>query len=237
MARSLIGSGLAALALALACGGSSEDGLFGQGGSAGSSGAAGAGGIGGAAGCAGASCAGSGGTAGDDGGAGAAGTSGGAGAAGSAGAGGGAGSAGSSGSAGSAGSAGSSGTGGSSGAGGTGGTPTPGSITCGAGPCALNFNVCCTCPGCTLPFPTQCYPKITGCTTGTPMHCDDQADCGGKVCCAHFQPPSYDFTGATCESKCPDEGNAQLCTTDLECPDGRKCKPLASLPGFKACQP
>jgi hypothetical protein len=70
------------------------------------------------------------------------------------------------------------------------------------------------------------------------MHCDDKADCdGGKVCCAHFQPPKYDFTGATCESTCPDEGNAQLCTTDLECPDGRKCKPLASLPGFEACQP
>ena len=69
------------------------------------------------------------------------------------------------------------------------------------------------------------------------MLCDDQADCSAGVCCAHFQPPKYEFVGATCEIQCPDEGNAQLCTTQAECPPQRTCKPLASLPGFKACQP
>jgi hypothetical protein len=69
------------------------------------------------------------------------------------------------------------------------------------------------------------------------MTCDDAADCTNAVCCAHFQPPSYEFTGATCEASCPQEGNAQLCTVDSECTGGFVCKPLASLPGFRACQP
>jgi hypothetical protein len=230
MARSLITIGGAAFALAVACGGSSEDGLFGATGGAAGSGA-GSGGAAGSGGCAGASsCAGSGGVAG------AAGTTdGSAGAAGSSGASGAAGAAGSAGSAGEAGTAGSGGIGGSAG---SGSAPTPGSILCGGAPCGLNLSLCCNCVGCSLPVPTQCYPKLTGCTTGTPMLCDDAADCkDNKLCCAHFQPPQFEFTGATCETKCPDEGNAQLCTTDGECPVGRFCKPLASLPGFKACQP
>jgi hypothetical protein len=69
------------------------------------------------------------------------------------------------------------------------------------------------------------------------MTCDDAADCSGGVCCAHFQLPKYEFTGATCESSCPEEGNAQLCTVNDECPPDSACKSLASVPGFRACQP
>ncbi len=138
-----------------------------------------------------------------------------------------------------AGSAGSDGGAGKAGAGGGGQTGTPGTIACGGNPlCATSFNVCCSCPGCAIPYPTTCFPILTGCTgTGNVMTCDDAADCQGGVCCAHFSPPSYDFTGASCEQTCPDEGNAQLCTTDGECPPDRVCKKLASLPGFRACQP
>jgi hypothetical protein len=204
---------------AASCGGSDTDDLYGRGGGSASSGAAGSC----QAGCAGSA---TGGLAGGDASAGAAGGPDAAATAGQAGAGA------------TAGEAGAGATGGQAGSGGGGGTATPGTILCGAGVCSTDFNICCSCPGCTLPLPTQCFPKITGCTgTGKVLTCDDAADCAGGVCCAHFQPPSYTFTGATCESSCPDEGNAQLCSVDSECPDQRVCKPLASLPGFRACQP
>jgi hypothetical protein len=124
------------------------------------------------------------------------------------------------------------------GSGGQGGSATPGSIQCGWTACTTQDNVCCTCPSCFPPFPTACFPKITGCSgTGKLMVCDDATDCKlGYVCCAHFQFPKYEFTGASCEASCPLEGNAQLCTTDAECPPDSTCKDLASLPGFKGCQ-
>jgi hypothetical protein len=214
-ARALVAA--LALGAALSCGDSPEDELFGSaGGSSGASGAAGSC----AAGCAGSSTGGAAAGAGGEGGGGTAGA------------------AGAAGQAGESGSAGHAADGGAAGSGGSGGAPTPGIIRCGGGICQTSFQICCTCPNCTIPYPTQCFPQITGCTgTGKLMTCDDAADCNGGVCCAHFQPPNYTFTGATCESSCPDEGNAQLCAIDGECPPERACKPLASLPGFRACQP
>lgn len=136
--------------------------------------------------------------------------------------------------AGSSGAGGSAGNGGSAGSGGGGGTP--GSINCGLSPCTTNFNVCCVCTGC-FPKLTVCYPKITGCTTGKPLYCDDAADCTtGHVCCAHFDPKTYAFLGASCDTSCPDKDNATLCVTDSECKAGTHCLALASVPGFKACQ-
>lgn len=132
---------------------------------------------------------------------------------------------------------GSNGAAGSAGSGGSSSGGTPGVIQCGAAPCSTQSSVCCVCPGCTIPFPTTCYPKITGCTTGKPVHCDDSADCvGGQVCCAHFDPTTYKFMVAACVDSCPANGNARLCVTDAECKGGTHCTPLASLPGFKACQ-
>jgi hypothetical protein len=110
-------------------------------------------------------------------------------------------------------------------------TGTPGSIQCGGTPCSTTNWVCC------IGVTKWCSPEITGCPLAKVMVCDDAADCtAGKVCCAHLPPPKYEFTGASCESNCPDEGNVRLCTTDYECRPDRTCKPLASLPGFKGCQ-
>jgi hypothetical protein len=205
----------AALALAalIACS-SDDEGLYDGDGTGGAGGSSGSGGGAGSA------LGGSGGSAGSSGSAGVSGASGAAGASGS------------------AGGAGASDGGDAGGAGGSGGAGTPGSISCGGALCLTSFNVCCSCPNCPIPYPTTCFPKLTGCTgTGKLMTCDDAADCNGEVCCAHYQLPKYEFLGATCESSCPEEGNAQLCTVNAECPSGRVCKPLASLPGFHACQP
>ncbi len=131
---------------------------------------------------------------------------------------------------------GSAGMGGAAGSGGSTGTPTPGSIHCGAAPCGTQLNVCCVCTGC-FPKLTVCYPRITGCTTGRPLYCDDKADCtNGKVCCAHFDSSTNKFLGASCDTSCPYNGNAQLCTTDGECKGSTHCLPLASVTGFNVCQ-
>ncbi len=139
---------------------------------------------------------------------------------------------------------GASGTGGSGAAAGAGGNAgsggslggTPGTIHCGAAPCTTNFNVCCVCNGC-FPKLTVCYPKITGCTTGKPLYCDDTADCkNGQVCCAHFDPNTYKFIGASCDTSCPAKSNATLCVNDSECKGGTHCLAIASVDGFKACQ-
>jgi len=128
------------------------------------------------------------------------------------------------------------GMGGAAGSAGSTATPTPGSIRCGAAPCGTQLNVCCVCTGC-FPKLTVCYPRITGCTTGRPLYCDDKADCtNGKVCCAHFDSSTNKFLGASCDTSCPYNGNAQLCTTNGECKGSTHCLPLASVTGFNACQ-
>jgi hypothetical protein len=125
------------------------------------------------------------------------------------------------------------------------GGPSHGTMGCppssDAGPCDLTSNVCCTCPGCFAPYPTNCFPAVTGCVgvvfSGfyARLTCGGVANCGpGSVCCAIYNSVSV-LTGSSCLSACP-QGDDQLCSTSTECVPGKSCRPLSSIPGFSGCQ-
>jgi hypothetical protein len=126
------------------------------------------------------------------------------------------------------------------------GGPSQGVMRCppgsDAGLCDLTSSVCCMCPGCFAPYPTGCFPALTGCVgvvfTGVyaRLTCGDSANCAaGFVCCAEFDTASA-LTGSSCLASCATSGAAQLCTTSAECEAGKTCQPLAAVPGFTACQ-
>jgi hypothetical protein len=119
-----------------------------------------------------------------------------------------------------------------------------GSINCPPGSdgsaCDLSSNVCCTCPNCFAPYPTQCFPTATGCVgvifsgAYAPLTCEDKTNCAaGSVCCASFKTSA--LTGSSCKPSCG-SGDVQLCTGSTECATGKTCQPLTSIPGFDGCQ-
>ncbi|MGO9832818.1 MAG: hypothetical protein ACLP1X_01245 [Polyangiaceae bacterium] len=124
--------------------------------------------------------------------------------------------------------------------------PSQGSIGCpengdAAAPCDLSSNVCCTCPNCFAPYPTQCFPTVTGCVgvvfSGiyAPLACENQMNCAaGSVCCASFNSSTL-LTGSSCKPSCA-AGDVQLCTVNTECGASRTCQSLTSIPGFNGCQ-
>jgi hypothetical protein len=112
------------------------------------------------------------------------------------------------------------------------GGPNPGVVACAGTDCALGSNICCTCPACFPPFPTNCYPAFPGCVTGQPLHCDDRTDCPAmEVCCWTYA--SGVFTGSSCKAACAGT-DVQLCRVDAECVKG-SCKTASAIPGFTAC--
>ncbi|MGH7435819.1 MAG: hypothetical protein ACRENE_09105, partial [Polyangiaceae bacterium] len=125
------------------------------------------------------------------------------------------------------------------------GGPSHGTMGCppssDAAPCDLASNVCCTCPGCFAPYPTDCFPALTGCVgvvfSGlyARLSCGDVTNCArGSVCCTVYDSASV-LTGSSCLSACP-PGDDQLCSTSAECGAGKTCRPLTSVPGFSGCQ-
>jgi hypothetical protein len=124
--------------------------------------------------------------------------------------------------------------------------PSQGTMGCppgsDAGLCGLSSNVCCTCPNCFAPYPTQCFPAVTGCVgivfSGiyARLTCGDSTNCtAGSVCCAEFNAASA-LTGSSCQSACSTTGAVQLCTSSGECATGKTCQPLTSIAGFSGCQ-
>lgn len=113
-----------------------------------------------------------------------------------------------------------------------------GSLTCGAdGACNLASWICCTCPHCILPYPTYCFPRITGCVPAanySPLQCGSSANCPNQIsCCASFSTTK--LTGASCRTACS-SGDIRLCASDSECSGETKCLPLTQIPGFTGCQ-
>ena len=122
---------------------------------------------------------------------------------------------------------------------------SPGSIDCPPGSdgsaCDLSSNVCCTCPNCFAPYPTECFPAVTGCVgvvfsgVYAPLTCEDKTNCAtGSICCASFNSSSA-LTGSSCKPSCG-AGDVQLCTVSTECATGETCQALMSIPGFDGCQ-
>lgn len=124
--------------------------------------------------------------------------------------------------------------------------PSHGTMSCpadsDAAVCDLSTSVCCTCPGCFAPYPTGCFPTLTGCVgvvfTGVyaRLTCGDATNCEtGSTCCAQFDPTGA-LTGSSCLPSCPAAGSAQLCTVNAPCGAGASCRPLPSAPDFSTCQ-
>jgi hypothetical protein len=125
--------------------------------------------------------------------------------------------------------------------------PSYGTMSCPAdsdagAPCDLSTSVCCACLGCFPPYPTGCFPALTGCVgvvfsgVYARLTCGDSTNCGaGSTCCAQFDATGA-LTGSSCLSSCPAGSAAQLCTSNTPCDAGTSCRPLASAPGFSTCQ-
>ncbi len=116
-------------------------------------------------------------------------------------------------------------------------SPSPdGSLACGAWSCDLSSQICCTCPSCALPFPTECFPTFPGCEPATvysALACASSSNCPEQIsCCASFSDTG--LTGASCRRACS-SGDTQLCASSAECPAGKTCQPLTSIPGFSGC--
>jgi hypothetical protein len=124
--------------------------------------------------------------------------------------------------------------------------PSRGTMDCppgsDSGACDLSSNVCCTCPNCFAPYPTQCFPAVTGCVgivfsgVYARLACGDSTNCAaGSVCCAEFNTTPA-LIGSSCRSACSTSGAVQLCTSSGECAAGKTCQPVTSIAGFSGCQ-
>jgi hypothetical protein len=88
-----------------------------------------------------------------------------------------------------------------------------------------------------------CRPSTTSACAGTPIFCDDQADCGGQICCGQFNA-TLGYRIVTCMTTCTGEldGNQliRFCNPKVlpdECAAlGKTCQPSTGLVGFYRCQ-
>ena len=112
-----------------------------------------------------------------------------------------------------------------------------------ASACDVGSSICCTCPNCSVPFPTICLPIYPGCVPGgvyATLTCGSAANCpSGAECCASFDSTSTDststLTGSSCKSSCA-AGDIQLCADSAECAGGTSCQMLGAIPGFFGCR-
>lgn len=217
--------GLPTVFLALACGSSSDTGLFGATGAAGGGGSpSGGSGAVAASGGSGGSSMPSGGSAGLQPDASA-------------------GQAGSGASAGAGGSGGASAEGGSGGmlaTGGTGGVPGVGTASCGVAACPLGANDCCLYLASRIPA-FSCQPQGLPCV-GTVIRCDGHEDCPGtEVCCGQLSGggTSTTYSELRCrpQVECTTSANRRwICGQTGICPSNLSCKQSQLLPsGYTAC--
>lgn len=107
-----------------------------------------------------------------------------------------------------------------------------------ASTCDVGTSVCCTCPNCSVPFPTICLPGFPGCVPGgvyASLTCGSAANCpSGAECCATFDTNSA-LTGSSCKPSCA-VADMKLCANSGECAGGRSCRMLTTIPGFSGCE-
>jgi hypothetical protein len=88
--------------------------------------------------------------------------------------------------------------------------------------------------------------KMASCTgfQGTPVSCEQGADCPGQFCCGTKADGGAAYESVECQKTCDqDAGGSHIifCNPEVipdECaPFGRKCKPSTLLPGLDVCDP
>jgi hypothetical protein len=107
-----------------------------------------------------------------------------------------------------------------------------------ASTCEVATSICCTCPNCSVPFPTICLPAFPGCVPGgvyATLTCGSAANCPiGSECCASFDATPK-LVGSSCKPSCT-VSDVKLCADSSECAGARSCQALTSIPGFSGCQ-
>jgi hypothetical protein len=107
-----------------------------------------------------------------------------------------------------------------------------------ASACDVAASICCTCPNCSVPFPTVCLPTFPGCVPGgvyAALTCGSAANCpSGAECCATFDATPK-LVGSSCKPSCA-VSDVKLCADGSECGGSRSCQVLTSIPGFSGCQ-
>jgi hypothetical protein len=116
--------------------------------------------------------------------------------------------------------------------------PDPG-IFCGTGTsCPIVTDVCCATPGATF----MCQSAAVQCA-GTPIACDDMADCGGLICCGRFNA-NDGYRSVECRPTCTGQLDGdtlvRFCdptaATDECASIGKSCKASGSLIGYFRCE-
>ena len=105
-----------------------------------------------------------------------------------------------------------------------------------ASTCDVGTSICCTCPNCSVPFPTICLPVFPGCVPGgvyAALTCGSTANCpSGAQCCASFDSTSK-LTGSSCKSSCTG-GTRSSARTAVSAPRARVARRWARFLGSPA---
>lgn len=94
---------------------------------------------------------------------------------------------------------------------------------------------------------SQCVANNQNCFQAQPIHCDDQADCNGKVCCGQlnvFGNQNYYYSDVSCQTTCNVSqnvpGSRRFCDPNAqtdECQQiGLTCGPSNVVKGYYVCQ-
>jgi hypothetical protein len=104
--------------------------------------------------------------------------------------------------------------------------------------CTVKQQICCAVFGADY----TCQANAGGCS-GTPIACDDGADCPGTFCCGRFDQATG-YRSVSCMQNCTGTANGdtlvRFCNPKSvpdECASiGKTCQPSQGLPGFNVCQ-
>jgi hypothetical protein len=97
--------------------------------------------------------------------------------------------------------------------------------------CSLSTQMCCLGYGQTG---FNCVPNNGQCL-GTPIHCDDTADCPNQVCCGTRN--AYGYSDVSCAQSCTGYGKIRFCDPKAnDCPSQQSCIASQVLTGFNVCQ-
>jgi hypothetical protein len=111
-------------------------------------------------------------------------------------------------------------------------------ILCGAKHCNVQSQQCCII-GMEPNQTHQCLGQGDNCT-GTPMTCDNTAECPmGMVCCGQLDQLQMSYQQVACASDCSNfnMGQRQFCDPMAnDCLNQTTCQPSMILPGYYACR-
>ena len=115
-------------------------------------------------------------------------------------------------------------------------------VSCGAHACAVGSEICCATNALVSSPSYSCRTSASQCG-GTPIACDDAADCGGLVCCGRFDP-EHGYRSISCMASCSGtldgEQLVRFCDPNAhpdECAaQGGSCRASSEILGLYRCE-